>query len=82
MSDKAAEEVPFDTQININALIAEINLLLDFISGRSDRTLGSGQQMRVPEGYKDYGTMLSRFFDIRSRVLQTRAPEPGEKSGG
>jgi hypothetical protein len=63
----------FDTQINASALIAEINLLLDFISGRSDRTLGGGQQLRMPDQYTDYGAMLNTFFDIRSRASQSPA---------
>ena len=70
MGGKAAEEAPFDSQIGVVALIAEINLLLDFISGRSDRTLVGSQQMRMPAPYTDYGQMLDKFFDIRSRVTQ------------
>jgi hypothetical protein len=82
MASNAGEEGWFNTQINAAALIAEINLLLDFISGRSDRTLGGGQQLRMPDGYTDYGAMLSEFFAIRSRASQSEArakPEVGVK---
>lgn len=66
--------VPADTedeadrgQLEPAALIAEINMLLEFVSGRSDRTLGGGQQSRFP-GVGDYNDALTKFFEIRQKV--------------
>jgi hypothetical protein len=73
MAPQVGRNAFFESQINAAALIAEINLLLEFISGRSDRTLGGAQQLRTPDGSNAYGAMLTRFFDIRSRASQSPA---------
>ena len=54
-------------QLEPIALIAEINMLLEFVSGRSDRTLGGGQQFRFPNNMP-YDEALTKFFAIRQKV--------------
>ena len=45
-------------------LIAEIRILVDFISGRGDKSLGAGTQGRLPSNCRTYADALAEFFRI------------------
>ena len=46
------------------ALIHEISLLLDFISGRSNSSLAAGQPRQFPTAAKNESEMLAMYFQI------------------
>jgi hypothetical protein len=70
-------------QLEPAALIAEINMLLEFVSGRSDRTLGGGQQFRFPDN-RTYDQALTQFFTIRQKVAEAseRSQESPRSASG
>ena len=68
-----------------SSLIAEINLLLDFISGRRNLTLGGGKDERLPFGAATYHDALERYFEIREKCSAShgkREPETGRPGSG
>ena len=45
-------------------LVAEIRILVDFISSRGDRSLGAGAQGKLPSDCRTYADGLAEFFRI------------------
>jgi len=54
-------------------LVAEIRILVDFISGRGDKNLGAGAQGKLPSDCRTYADGLAEFFRIcaASRVAKS-----------
>ena len=45
-------------------LVAEIRILVDFISSRGDKSLGAGAQGKLPSDCRTYADGLAEFFRI------------------
>jgi hypothetical protein len=53
-------------------IVAEIHILVDFISGRGDKSLAGGAVGKLPAGFTDYGNALSEFFRISDSMADAR----------
>ena len=61
-------EEPRSTALDPDLLTAEIGLLLDYLSGRHERTLTARQQGQYPLGCSTYEEALARYFSIDEKV--------------
>lgn len=56
-------------------LLAEISILVDFISSRGDKTLAAGPVGKLPAGFVTYADALREYFKIAARHQATRPRE-------
>src|SRR5262249_37740185 len=61
-------EEPRSTALDPDLLAAEIGLLLDYLSGRHERTLTNRPQGQYPVGCSTYEEALARYFSIDEKV--------------